>query len=638
MTIRRFDRCPTAGEFAMNTPFSILLLLALASTAVAQSPFWSASNGPFGGSVIKTVSTRTGTLLAATSHGLFRSTNRGEQWSLTAPALREQEVSALTTTISGAVIAASHVRYLRSTDDGASWTDLSGDDKPFYIASGPGGILFGIVADFDPRLYRSTDDGISWTEVLIPSMTGLDVHVVGSDLVIAHPYAGWMASRDSGVTWSPIPWPMRHVNAIARRRGDTIFIAGLGTVGSHAVARSLDDGETWSDATAGLEGRAVRILHPDGEGRMLAFLADGVARWSDWEQRWENISSFEAGRDDWVFAHQELGTSPDGRTIYAPTARGVFRTLDDGATWSSANDGITAHVTTSIATLIDGDIIAGTEAGIYRSTDLGGSWALTDTTRWTNSIAGTSTGVVFAGGYNGLVRSTDLGSTWHSIREGDSIRIIYGIAAARGGVVAATGVSRSGYFVATSTDDGETWLDVPIEGGNQLGIMRAGPTADLFIATEDKVRRSSDRGVTWRHAVEVDEYVTSVLPLVDGNLVVGSAEGRVMILDSAAGVLERPSPLDTAEIVDLAIDRDARLYVITGAGKAFRRETAGAGDWREISTGIEMTALTRIVEHPSGYMFLATAGGSVQRSVAQVTSVDDHPVRIPRLNLSISER
>jgi photosystem II stability/assembly factor-like uncharacterized protein len=618
---------------AMSSITILLALLAAISAARAQSTFWAPSTGPYGGNVSSIVVTRTGALFAATSHGVFRSTNDGARWSLSAPVLREELVMGLAATSSGAVIASSSTRYLRSTDDGLSWTDLSGDDKPYYVTNGLGERLFGIAADFDPFLALSTDDGVSW--VTTRSVT-YDVDAIEPYLVLAH--TSRRASRDSGRTWSPLSGPVQFIGAGAIL-GDTLFLAGADAASQRLIARSVDSGATWTDAHAGLEGQTVRSMLIDARGDLIAILPEGVARWNGTHQRWSIISSQSFRFYDFYLPHLEVALAVDEQSLHAPTPWGNLRSTDHGETWARASDGMNAHSARAMEGLSTGGILVGTESEVVRSNDLGMTWTPVDTMGWSNAIARSSTGAVFAGGFHGMRRSTDHGTTWSDVRQRDTV-YVYDIVGTSAGLVAAAILVKGqhNYFISTSTDDGETWQDAPLAAQNQLETLSAGPTGELFLATEDKVRRSSDRGVTWRHAVEVDEYVTAVLPLANGNLVVGTGEGRVIVLDSAAGMLDRSVPLDTMEITGLEIDRDGRIYAITAAGKAFRRSGLAGRAWEDISSGIEMRSLLHLFAHPSGYLFLATAGGSVQRSSAQVSDVEPAPLTIPELDLSMIAR
>ena len=78
--------------------------------------------------------------------------------------------------------------------------------------------------------------------------------------------------------------------------------------------------------------------------------------------------------------------SPDGPAlrpgIFAGTFSGVFRSTDDGASWTAVNNGLDWPFIDALAVNADGILFAGTTegGGVYRSTDNGGNrgpWSTT---------------------------------------------------------------------------------------------------------------------------------------------------------------------------------------------------------------------------------------------------------------------
>ena len=66
-------------------------------------------------------------------------------------------------------------------------------------------------------------------------------------------------------------------------------------------------------------------------------------------------------------------------TLYAGTEGGVFKSTNSGSTWSPASSGLTGFNSTILALGIDpltpSTLYAGTSGGVFKSTDAGGTWS-----------------------------------------------------------------------------------------------------------------------------------------------------------------------------------------------------------------------------------------------------------------------
>lgn len=157
------------------------------------------------------------TILAGNAAGLYRSTNNGAQWNTTVTGLPElapgllgsktyAPINALTATSAGTALAASSIGIYRSTDGGASWSlaGLSGTAITAIVAIPGSATVYAIAGG----LYQSLDDGRSWAAVsawTFGTPTALTAHPADGATIYAGDSQGSVhSSKDAGKTWAVV--------------------------------------------------------------------------------------------------------------------------------------------------------------------------------------------------------------------------------------------------------------------------------------------------------------------------------------------------------------------------------------------------------------------------------------------------
>lgn len=278
------------------------------------------------------------------SREVFRSTERGEQWErrgeLPYPgtlllALGNQE-AVLAATAGGGL--------LRSEDGGQSWR------AAYRGLGGPAEIIL------DPErarrlyavnalgLWMSSNDGASWQRaelgipegelfgqgrrlVISPSQPRMLYFQVGNRVV---------RSQDDGRTWNtmevtlPAPWEALEISAVDA--SNPMLLYGAASVSfpgpdPHAVFRSTDGGQTWTQANTGL----IDVRQPTppvADPRLpnvayTTLLINGVYRTTDAGQSWQPIGTGGLEPPLNVFA---LAVHPGSGAVYAAFGgRGLYR-------------------------------------------------------------------------------------------------------------------------------------------------------------------------------------------------------------------------------------------------------------------------------------------------------------------------
>ena len=186
-------------------------------------------------------------------------------------------------------------------------------------------------------------------------------------------------------------------------------------------------------------------------------------------------------------------------TIYAGTESGVFKSTDGGAAWMRAGE-VIAWPVRQLA--IDGNtIFAATALGVFRSQDGGGSWSgpsvygdATSITVIPGSPSTVYAGFGFGGSTPGVFVSTDGGDTWTD--------------SGLGTAVVAMSVSGTTAYVATQTgivtNSGAGWSPEA-----QLSFLMLGVAADpsnpavAYAASFDGLFRTVNGGADWTLVFEL---------------------------------------------------------------------------------------------------------------------------------------
>lgn len=185
-------------------------------------------------------------------------------------------------------------------------------------------------------------------------------------------------------------------------------------------------------------------------------------------------------------------TAANGSTIFAGTQIGIFRTTDFGETWIPVNDGLEELPESVNSIVIHGStIFAATEYGIYRSTTNGAVWV--------PLYGGYAQTIVFSGStiYAGVdsdefLKSTDNGDTWTPVGNGfPEYRFAFAVAVDGPNIYAAVDWFPNFYF---STDNGNSWTPVVIPADiYSITISES----KVYLGTEFGVFVSTDHGGNW---------------------------------------------------------------------------------------------------------------------------------------------
>jgi photosystem II stability/assembly factor-like uncharacterized protein len=148
----------------------------------------------------------------------------------------------------------------------------------------------------------------------------------------------------------------------------------------------------------------------------------GVSHTSDGGTTWEH-DTIDLGTRGWAVAFDGVDSNRvyvGGDSAYSYPA--LLISTDLGATWTMSHEGLTSTVNVLLTIPGDGQTVyAGTNNGLFRSTDAGATWTATPLTQQVRTLVAdpVDPANVYAGTYGaGVYASTDGGTTWNPMNTG----------------------------------------------------------------------------------------------------------------------------------------------------------------------------------------------------------------------------
>ncbi len=252
---------------------------------------------------------------------------------------------------------------------------------------------------------------------------------------------------------------------------------------------------------------------------------------------------------------QSLVVSPDGTggtNLFAGTSRGVFLSTNDGTSWTELNSGLIDTSIVALAVSPNGNggtnLFAGAQngGGVYLSTNNGTTWTAVSSgllktiydpslyvsvwvfTASPNGAGGTN---LFAGTDNGVYLSTNNGTSWSAVSTGllptgvYEYSIIHSFAFVGTALFAET----SGGSVYMSANNGTNWAPADSGLANTIVQSLVASGTNLFAGTyDDGVYLSTNNGATWTAASSgFPSTVVQVLAVSGRDLIAGTFSNKV---------------------------------------------------------------------------------------------------------------
>ncbi len=354
------------------------------------------------------------------------------------------------------------------------------------------------------------------------------------------------------------------------------------------------------------------------------------------------------GGNSWVTANGGLGSSlPNGANVYSLTAKGtdlyagffqqgIYKSTNNGATWSAVNLGFLSNHTVVSIVYIGNVLFAGTDwDGIYMSTNNAASWSLVPDVTMANThvkamcVSGTtlfaseygtsgvfvstnngtsftletsgfgfgsswvksfavSGSAIYAGTFSGgIFKSTNNGSSWvGSTTPGVSYQICSMNTLAISGTDILVGTGGCGVY--KSTNSGSTWIE------SNTSLKNTSVTALTFNGTSlfagiigGGIYKSNDKGATWSNvAGSTPIYNVRTLKSISGVVYAGYDYGIYKSLNNGASWSAADGGFGALFMTPVYCFDYNATYLFAGTGDGVWITNDGGNTWTQASSGL----------------------------------------------------
>lgn len=361
-----------------------------------------------------------GNRIFAASVGSIRTSVGGQNWTNLANGIPSLASSYVLSVMSNFLFAGTEngiYRYDLNTLPTGAWASINSGIPPQRIrAIYNDGVRLYAGIEFN-GVYSSTDNGTTWSEVnsgLVCSHVN-DIIPYGSS-ILAATRKGIYRSFNAGSTWTQM-----NINTLSQDwitcliTSGPNLLAGVGLFGTDGIYYTSNNGLIWSPAIGFGPNQPITKMTISGQNVIAGTVSSGVLVSNNNGMNW---SSGNTGMGNQMIS--SLATGPG--VVYASTGAGLFQSVDNGQSWSLSGNGL-PPTSGSVSVVTSGDtaITAMHLSGLYLTTDGGLQWYQTGSGIPGNTMVRDLLiyqNIIIAGTDLGIYVSSDLGNTWTQFNDG----------------------------------------------------------------------------------------------------------------------------------------------------------------------------------------------------------------------------
>jgi hypothetical protein len=404
------------------------------------------------------------------------------------------------------------------------------------------------------RLYHSDDNGATWQVENTPSVTFNDLVFLPSK-IIAATSKGLFVSYNNGTNWISHNTGITNSDSI----GSMVDIAQKGNrlllVAQGGIYYSDNEGVSWLASIATNGCRQIAIVN----NTILTSKISGI--WSSLDNGLNYTASPNTGI---------AGANPNvtdliqfSNTFYCiggSTAMGLYKSSDEGSTWQLSNTGIGGTNILSIR-LVNSKLFARSNSGLYELNTITNNWIVSSLSPTDNkSILHFNMGKYFAFSASqiSLQSTIDSGATWINNESGIYMQTLQRLCVTSNNKLFAC--NAQGTFIFNQIDT--TWSRFSPANYNFGGTVTSSNTVynfafgagnQYYAATDGGVWNSSDNGQTWTQHISglpntQFNYKTVKDLYITGDTIIAATEGGIYRSLDQANSWQQVLNLNTADL------------------------------------------------------------------------------------------
>lgn len=643
-----------------------LMVLVTPMAPLVANEIWEPLHGPLGGDV-RCIATHPDSAhivylglghhgtskIVGTGGGLFVSTNGGESWSRSE--LQGVAVSGIGRSHSQLVAATYGNGIYAAENPAGPWVEANEGLEDLRIRA----LLINeaiAVVGTESGPYFGDPDLLTWEPAEISTVR--DIWALAQspwdpDFLLAATDSSIWRSEDGGRNWveSGAGMAQTEVRSIAFGSDGRCWAGGLDDWNVEGrLYCSADSGFTWTEAYQPPQGRAdavwsilVSPLDPDqiligigaapsGRGYIYRTLDGGV--------EWEEVLMVRCRS----FRAIEFIPTPDHAVLAGcESSFGVFRTTNEGTTWSPVLDGLDAANVFDI-TLADestGMLVVGKGfSGTFtRGDDWGITWANMDTlfpSVWIRDMLvwPDNPDRILAAAWNDVYLSEDGGMTWQN-QSLSSHNIDVAMSPLDTDLIYAGGTQ--GLYV--SRDGAESW-EGPDSTVDRYVTSLAVDPRDAFralVSTRSRIYETTDAGATWDTLATFGCTCLEIHPLERRVIYAGTEDYGVYVSeDNGVTFDQRVDGLTDQSVNAIIADPQDPQRIWAGTPSGIYKTVDMGATWVPDNAGLENTDIHSFMIHDaSRRIFVGSYSGGIRQATIVPTDVDDPP---PGSNTPLSLR